>query len=171
MNIINKPKLATFSTIMPAKRSSKKALPANLPLRRSTRPRKVVSTKGTCGAPAARVALGGTVPATQTTVVTSGAYAAVPIPAKHSSIRFREEVGLVGYVEVTIRGKAMDNETVRIAQILAQHHFLLSLSGVLGVAMVALYIPVGNVRTEPSAKNVWTSTMAILRHSSVQSAS
>lgn len=98
-----------------APKRTKNILPADFEPRRSTRPRKVVNTKGTCGAPATRIKLGDTVPATQTTVMTSSPPTAVHA-TQHSFIKFREEAGMENYVEVTIRGKIMENETVSIAQ-------------------------------------------------------
>ncbi len=98
----------------PVKRSRKKALPPDFAPRRSTRPRKVVSTKGTCGAPAARITLGGTVPPTQRKVENS-ALSIAPQATQNSSINFWEDVSRENYVNVMIRGHAMDNETVRIA--------------------------------------------------------
>ncbi len=95
-------------------RSKKKVLPPDFEPRRSTRPRKVVSTKGTCGAPAARVALGNVVPTILRKPATACAAPIAVQATQSSSINFREDVGSENYVEVTIRGNAMDNETVRI---------------------------------------------------------
>lgn len=112
---------------MPAKRSKKKSLAPDVPLRRSTRPRKVVSLKGTCGAPAARKVLRNSMPqaVAPTKVATSGPVVVTVQEAQPSSIKFREETGTENYVEVTIRGKPMINETVRTSQTFAQHHCLL----------------------------------------------
>ena len=52
---------------------------------------------------------------TETKVAISGMPAVVS--AQPSSIRFREETGSQNYVEVTIRGKPMVDETVRVSNI------------------------------------------------------
>ena len=113
--------LAPSPAAMPAARSrKKKALPVDFVPRRSARPRKVISTKGTCGAPASRIILGNTVgPAPSRMMArTSDIPVCIP-PIQCSSIIFREDGGMENYVQVTIRGKIMIDETVSTTQMLA----------------------------------------------------